>query len=86
MPKLVRLRDQGVVGGVAAGISVHLRVPVAWVRVVFALLALMGGAGVIAYALLWIFVPPVTPATPAAGRAPPSGVRPMASLPSAWPC
>jgi len=28
MPKLVRIRDRGVVGGVAAGISAHLRVPV----------------------------------------------------------
>ncbi len=86
LPKLLRLRDRGVLGGVAAGISVHLRVPVVWVRVVFALLALMGGAGVIAYALLWIFVPPATPAAPAAGRAPPNGVRPTASPRSAWRC
>jgi len=47
-----------VVGGVAAGIADHLRVPVLWVRVAFALMAVVAGAGVLAYALLWIFVPP----------------------------
>jgi signal transduction histidine kinase len=73
MPKLLRIRDRGVLGGVAAGISVHLRVPVAWVRVVFALLALMGGAGVIAYALLWIFVPAGDPG--AVGRRPSTAER-----------
>ena len=46
--------------------------PVLWVRVTFAVLAMMAGSGVIAYALLWIFVPqrpgtdhePALPASP----------------------
>ncbi|MTD14311.1 PspC domain-containing protein [Nakamurella sp. YIM 132087] len=65
IPKLFRSRDGAVIGGVAGGLSTHLKVPVGWVRVVFALMAVMGGAGVLAYALLWIFVPQ-RPATSAA--------------------
>jgi signal transduction histidine kinase len=55
--KLVRKPSGSILGGVAGGIADHLRVPVIWVRATFALLALMAGAGVVAYALLWIFVP-----------------------------
>jgi signal transduction histidine kinase len=57
LPKLTRRPEGAIVGGVAGGIADHLRVPVLWVRVSFALLAVMAGAGVLAYALLWIFVP-----------------------------
>ena len=57
VPKLTRRPEGSIVGGVAGGIADHLRVPVLWVRVTFALLAVMAGAGVLAYALLWIFVP-----------------------------
>ncbi len=57
IPRLVRSHDGGLVGGVAAGIADHLRVPVAWVRISFVLMAVIAGAGVLAYALLWIFVP-----------------------------
>ncbi len=60
IPRLIRRRDSSVVGGVAAGVAEHLRVPVLSVRIAFALMALIAGAGVLAYALLWIFVPPAT--------------------------
>ncbi len=56
LPKLTRRRDGSIIGGVAGGIADHLHVPVLWVRTTFVLLALTG-AGVLAYALLWIFVP-----------------------------
>lgn len=58
IPRLQRRRGGSVVGGVATGISDHLRVPVLAVRVTFALMAVIAGAGVLAYALLWIFLPP----------------------------
>lgn len=58
LPKLTRRPEGSILGGVAGGIADHLRVPVLWVRVSFALLAVMAGAGVLGYALLWIFVPP----------------------------
>ena len=64
IPRLTRRRDGSLVGGVAAGIADHLRVPVLWVRVAFALMAVVAGAGVLAYALLWIFVPPAPEGAP----------------------
>jgi signal transduction histidine kinase len=42
---------------VASGIADHLGVPVLWVRVVFVVLAGLGGAGLLGYGLLWAFVP-----------------------------
>ena len=57
LPRLTRRTEGSIVGGVAGGIADHLNVPVLWVRSTFALLAMVGGAGVLAYALLWIFVP-----------------------------
>ena len=46
-----------IVGGVAGGLSDHLGVDVFKVRVAFALLAIMAGAGIFAYGLLWMFTP-----------------------------
>ena len=64
---MYRQRSGHVVAGVSVGIADHLSVPVLWVRAMFAVLASFGGVGVIAYALLWMFVPqaaePRTPAT-----------------------
>ncbi|MGH3909530.1 MAG: PspC domain-containing protein, partial [Pseudonocardiaceae bacterium] len=56
-PTLRRRRSGRVVAGVSGGIADHLGVPVLGVRVVFAVLAGLGGAGLLAYALLWAFVP-----------------------------
>ena len=55
-PPLVRLRSGRFVAGVAGGVAAHLGVPVLWVRAGFVVLAGVGGAGVLAYGLLWIFV------------------------------
>jgi signal transduction histidine kinase len=52
-----RHRDGRVVGGVASGLADHLGVNVLWVRAAFALLAACAGAGLAAYAMLWVFVP-----------------------------
>ncbi len=43
--------------GVAAGLAEHLRVDVRVVRLVFVLLALAGGSGLVAYAAFWVVVP-----------------------------
>jgi signal transduction histidine kinase len=56
-PRLYRSRSARVVAGVASGIAEHLNVPVLWVRAVFAALAALSGAGILAYGLLWVFVP-----------------------------
>ncbi|MGH3624822.1 MAG: PspC domain-containing protein [Sciscionella sp.] len=55
--KMTRRRSGRVVGGVAGGLADHLGVNVQWVRVVLAVLSGFGGAGVVAYAMLWVFVP-----------------------------
>lgn len=62
-PAMRRHRSGRVVGGVAGGVAEHLGVNVLWVRVTFAVLAGFAGAGVAAYALLWVFVPQESPAS-----------------------
>ncbi|WP_137725444.1 ATP-binding protein [Prescottella subtropica] len=57
-PTLQRRVGGRVVGGVAGGIADHLGVDVFKVRVAFALLASLAGAGIVAYGLLWTFTPP----------------------------
>lgn len=57
-PDPVKFHRRGagrIVGGVAGGMSDHLGVDVFKVRVAFALLAIMAGAGIFAYGLLWVF-------------------------------
>ncbi|MGI9062604.1 MAG: PspC domain-containing protein [Pseudonocardiaceae bacterium] len=63
---LRRVRSGRVVAGVAGGVAEHLGVPVLWARLAFAVLAGLGGAGLLAYGLLWVFVPdgPATPDRP----------------------
>jgi signal transduction histidine kinase len=58
---LLRQRSGRIIAGVAAGVADHLSVPVLWVRVAFALLSGLGGAGLLAYVLLWAFVPAAEP-------------------------
>jgi len=55
--RMRRRRTGRAVAGVAGGLADHLGVSVLWSRVAFALLAAFGGAGVVAYGLLWVFVP-----------------------------
>jgi signal transduction histidine kinase/phage shock protein PspC (stress-responsive transcriptional regulator) len=55
-PPLVRHRDGRLLAGVALGVARHLEVPVAVVRVVFAILA-VNGIGALVYIGLWLLVP-----------------------------
>lgn len=56
-PTLHRRNGGKVVGGVAGGLADHLGVDVFRVRVVFVVLTALAGAGAMAYAGLWFFVP-----------------------------
>ncbi|MFD1859032.1 ATP-binding protein [Aeromicrobium camelliae] len=56
-----RPADRRVVGGVAAGLADHLAVPVVWVRIGFIVATWFNGAGILAYLLLWRFLPLATP-------------------------
>jgi signal transduction histidine kinase len=55
-PKLYRRRGERAVAGVAGGLADHLGIKVLWVRMAFAGLSALGGAGMFAYGLLWVFV------------------------------
>jgi len=56
-PRLYRSSEGRVVAGVARGLAGHLGVDPLLVRLAFVVLAFASGAGVVAYALFWIFAP-----------------------------
>jgi signal transduction histidine kinase len=55
LPTFAPSSDERVVAGVCAGIAQTLAVDVTLVRLVFALLALAGGAGIVLYGALWAY-------------------------------
>jgi len=55
--KLYRDTRNQVIGGVAAGLGRYFNIDPLLVRILFVLLAIFGGGGLIIYILLWIFVP-----------------------------
>lgn len=55
--RLFRSRTNRAVAGVAGGLGEFFGVDPVIVRVIFAILAIAGGGGVLIYVLLWIFVP-----------------------------
>ena len=55
--ELSRPVDDRMLGGVASGIARYLRVDVTVVRIVFAVLAIMGGAGIPIYLAGWLLIP-----------------------------
>lgn len=58
-PGLARPWDGRLLAGVCAAVSERIGVDVNVVRLVFVLLALAKGIGILAYAVLWIILPPV---------------------------
>lgn len=56
-PRLYRTLDGAMLGGVCAGIAQRFGYDVTLIRLIAALLAMAGGFGVVAYALLWIVLP-----------------------------
>ena len=55
--RVVRSVSNRWIGGVAGGLAEHFSVP-AWIlRMAFVLTALAGGIGIVAYALMWVFLP-----------------------------
>jgi phage shock protein PspC (stress-responsive transcriptional regulator) len=54
---LVRPRDDRMLAGVAAGLSNYLAVDVTIVRIVLAVLCLVGGAGIPIYLAGWLLIP-----------------------------
>jgi phage shock protein C len=59
--KLYRSRRERIIGGVCGGLADYLEMDPTVVRLLFILLALLGGPGLILY-LLMLFIVPVEPA------------------------
>jgi len=55
--KLTRSSDDVMIAGVAAGVANYLNIDPVWVRLIFVLLALGGGHGLLIYLILWIVMP-----------------------------
>lgn len=55
--KLYRSARERMLGGVAAGVAEYFDVDPTIVRLVFVLSVFVGGAGIIAYIIMWIIVP-----------------------------
>ena len=55
--RLSRSRDDRIVAGVAGGLGHHLGLDPVIIRLVFVVLALAGGGGLLAYVIAWIVIP-----------------------------
>src|SRR5690606_298227 len=63
-------RDTGnkYIGGVCSGLSHYLNLDTTWVRLLFALLVIFAGSGVVIYLIAWAVIPEGTPAQLAAAK------------------
>jgi phage shock protein PspC (stress-responsive transcriptional regulator) len=61
--RLRRVDDDRWLGGVCGGIARLTGIDAWFWRLVFAIAAFAGGAGIVLYVLLWIFVPPAAERT-----------------------
>jgi len=55
--RLERSTTDKMIAGVCGGIASYLQVEVTWIRLVFAILAIFGGVGILAYIVLAIVMP-----------------------------
>ncbi len=64
--RLTRSRAEKMIGGVCGGLGEYFGVDPTIIRVLWVVITLLGGAGVIAYLILWIVMPlePPTPLAP----------------------
>lgn len=55
--RLYRSRTNVMLGGVCAGLADYFNLDPTIMRLIFVLLALLGGHGVLVYLILWLIVP-----------------------------
>lgn len=55
--KLYRDTDRGIIGGVCTGLGHYFGVDAVWIRIIFAVLIIGFGVGIIPYIILWIAMP-----------------------------
>ena len=68
--KLVRSQTDSMLAGVCGGLGEYLAIDPTLVRLLFVLLALTGGHGVLLYLILCVIMPPANRAQPAASQSP----------------
>jgi phage shock protein C len=59
---LQRSRTEKMIGGVCGGLAEYFDVDPTIVRVLWVAITLLGGAGILAYLILWVIVPQQPPA------------------------
>jgi phage shock protein PspC (stress-responsive transcriptional regulator) len=59
--KLYRSRTNRQVGGVCGGLAEHFNVDATLIRVLFVVLGISGGVGILIYLAMWIMVPEEPP-------------------------
>jgi phage shock protein C len=69
--KLYRSRTQRMVAGVCGGLAEYFNVDTTVIRVLFLVLTLFGGAGLVVYVVMWILVPDASKAPPTTSAPPP---------------
>ena len=69
--KLYRSRTQRMVAGVCGGLGEYFNVDTTVIRVLFLVLTLFGGSGLVVYVVMWILVPDASKAPPTTSAPPP---------------
>jgi phage shock protein C len=60
--KLYRSRRQRMIAGVCGGLAEYFNVDATLIRVLFLVLAVFGGTGLVIYVVMWLIVPDVSKA------------------------
>ena len=55
--KLYRSRSQRMLGGVCGGLAEYFSLDATLIRVLFLVLAVFGGSGLVIYVVMWLIVP-----------------------------
>ena len=58
--KLYRSQSQRMIAGVCGGLADYFNIDATLVRVLFLLLAVFGGTGLVIYIVMWVIVPDVS--------------------------
>jgi phage shock protein C len=58
--KLYRSRNQRMLAGVCGGLAEYFNVDTTLIRVLFLVLAVFGGSGLVIYVVMWLIVPDVS--------------------------
>ena len=60
--KLYRSRNQRMLAGVCGGLAEYFNVDATLIRVLFLILAVFGGSGLVIYVVMWLIVPDISKA------------------------